>query len=93
MRVCTNCTSSDRFLECVPSACVAGLNMANQSAPSFFSSGGTVAGSTLRSTGIGAIEPDEPDDGSVAMALDSWAPEEDAVGVGGYGCGPEKEKQ
>ena len=67
--------------------------MANQSAPSFFSSGGTVAGSTLRSTGIGAIEPDEPDDGSVAMALDSWAPEEDAVGVGGYGCGPEKDKQ
>lgn len=66
--------------------------MANQSAPSFFSSGGTLCGSMLRSTGIGGMATEDPGGGGrVVTAMEfggSWADEEVAVGVGGYGCGP-----
>ncbi len=93
MSVCTSWTSRDRFLAPGPSpgCCVAGLKIANQSAPSFFSSGGTVCGSTLRSTGMGAMPPeDEGGGGNAATAFESCSrpADEEAVGVGGYGWGP-----
>ena len=73
------------------------MKTANQSAPSFFNSGGTLCGSMLKSRGIGGIAADDPGGGgSVATAIGfggSCADVDVAVGVGGYGCGPATRKQ
>lgn len=75
IKVWTKCTSKFLFLvNCPPGPSGpdgAGLKMANQSAPSFFNSGGTLCGSMLRSTGMGGIETDDPGGGGrVATAME-----------------------